>query len=309
VIGGSFVAKAYICYSKSCLQESYARAARFCASSQPTRAFGQKTKRQLKAEVRPVVAKQPKTSTAKGSRTAPATASAIAVEAQDLHRVYHMGNVEVPALHGVDLQVRRGEFIVILGVSGSGKSTLLHLLGGLDRPTQGRVFIEAQDLSQLSDNQLAEVRLRKIGFVFQFFNLMPQLTAQANVELPLYIAEVPAKKAQARAEELLAMVGLAERTTHRPSELSGGEQQRVAIARALANDPKIILADEPTGNLDTANGAEVIQLLRKINQSQGQTVIVVGHDLRLTTVADRVIEMRDGRFVGERLQQGGGRQP
>lgn len=220
-----------------------------------------------------------------------------------------MGNVEVPALHGVDLQVRRGEFIVILGVSGSGKSTLLHLLGGLDRPTQGRVFIEAQDLSQLSDNQLAEVRLRKIGFVFQFFNLMPQLTAQANVELPLYIAEVPAKKAQARAEELLAMVGLAERTTHRPSELSGGEQQRVAIARALANDPKIILADEPTGNLDTANGAEVIQLLRKINQSQGQTVIVVGHDLRLTTVADRVIEMRDGRFVGERLQQGGGRQP
>jgi putative ABC transport system ATP-binding protein len=233
----------------------------------------------------------------------------MAVEAQDLHRVYHMGNVEVPALHGVNLQVRRGEFIVILGVSGSGKSTLLHLLGGLDRPTQGRVSIEGQDLSQLSDNQLAEVRLRKIGFVFQFFNLMPQLTAQANVELPLYIAEVPAKKAQARAEELLAMVGLAERTTHRPSELSGGEQQRVAIARALANDPKIILADEPTGNLDTANGAEVIQLLRKINQSQGQTVIVVGHDLRLTTVADRVIEMRDGRFVGERLQQGGGRQP
>jgi len=255
-----------------------------------------------------VVAKQSKASAAKSSQAAQAAASETAVEAQDLHRVYRMGNVEVPALAGVSLKVRRGEFIVILGVSGSGKSTLLHLLGGLDRPTEGSVLVEGQDLSQLSDNQLAEVRLRKIGFVFQFFNLMPQLTAQANVELPLYIAEVPAKKAQARAAELLTMVGLAERTTHRPSELSGGEQQRVAIARALANDPKIILADEPTGNLDTTNGAEVIQLLRKINQSQGQTVIIVGHDLRLTTVADRVIEMRDGRFVGERLQQGG-RQP
>ena len=234
-----------------------------------------------------------------------ATASDTAVEAQELHRVYRMGNVEVPALRGVNLKVRRGEFVVILGVSGSGKSTLLHLLGGLDRPSEGRVLVEGQDLSKLSDNQLADVRLRKVGFVFQFFNLMPQLTAQANVELPLYIAEVPAKRAQTRAQELLTLVGLAERTTHRPSELSGGEQQRVAIARALANDPKIILADEPTGNLDTANGAEVIQLLRKINQSQGQTVIVVGHDLRLTTVADRIIEMRDGRFVSERPQQGG----
>jgi len=232
-------------------------------------------------------------------------ASETAVEAQELQRVYRMGNVEVPALRGVNLKVRRGEFVVILGVSGSGKSTLLHLLGGLDRPSEGRVLVEGQDLSRLSDNQLADVRLRKIGFVFQFFNLMPQLTAQANVELPLNIAEVPAKTAQTRAQELLTMVGLVERTTHRPFELSGGEQQRVAIARALANNPKIILADEPTGNLDTTNGAEVIQLLRKINQSQGQTVIVVGHDLRLTTVADRVIEMRDGLFVGERLQQGG----
>jgi putative ABC transport system ATP-binding protein len=253
--------------------------------------------------------KQPKASTAKASQATAAASSETALEAQDLQRVYRMGKVEVPALHGVDLKVRRGEFIVILGVSGSGKSTLLHLLGGLDRPTAGRVLVEGQDLSKLSDNQLADVRLRKIGFVFQFFNLMPQLTAEANVELPLYIAEVPAKKAQARAQELLAMVGLVERTTHRPAELSGGEQQRVAIARALANDPKIILADEPTGNLDTANGADVIQLLRKINQSQGQTVIVVGHDLRLTTVADRVIEMRDGRFVGERLQSGGAKQP
>ena len=234
-----------------------------------------------------------------------AATSENALEAQELQRVYRMGNVEVPALRGVNLKVQRGEFIVILGVSGSGKSTLLHLLGGLDRPSQGRVLVEGQDLSSLSDNQLAEVRLRKIGFVFQFFNLMPQLTAQANVELPLHIAEVPAKVAQTRAQELLTMVGLAERMTHRPFELSGGEQQRVAIARALANNPRIILADEPTGNLDTTNGAEVIQLLRKINQTQGQTVIVVGHDMRLTTVADRVFEMRDGRFVGERLQKGG----
>lgn len=225
------------------------------------------------------------------------------LEAIDIHRTYQMGEVSVHALRGVDLKVRRGEFLVILGVSGSGKSTLLHLLGALDRPTQGNVFVEGQDLSLLDDNQLADVRLRRVGFVFQFFNLMPQLTAQANVELPLRFAEVPTAMAQQRSSDLLTQVGLSERRDHIPSELSGGEQQRVAIARALANNPRIILADEPTGNLDTNTGAEIIQLLRELNQRRKLTVVVVGHDQRLTTVADRIIEMRDGQFISER--QGG----
>ncbi len=230
---------------------------------------------------------------------------AFILEAENLHRVYEMGSVEVGALRGVDLQVSHGEFVVILGVSGSGKSTLLHLLGGLDRPTEGKVFIEGEDLSELSDNQLADVRLHKVGFVFQFFNLMPQLSAQANIELPLFLADIPSKEAQKRSSELLSLVGLSERRDHRPTELSGGEQQRVAIARALANQPKIVLADEPTGNLDTATGADIIQLLREVNEQQQQTVIVVCHDKRLTTVADRVIEMRDGQFISERSGKGG----
>ncbi|MFX1563126.1 MAG: ABC transporter ATP-binding protein, partial [Promethearchaeota archaeon] len=187
------------------------------------------------------------------------------VEAENLHRIYQMGDVQVPALKGVDLQISHGEFVVILGVSGSGKSTLLNLLGGLDRPTEGKVLIEGQDLSQMSDDQLADLRLHKVGFVFQFFNLMPQLTAQANVELPLFLAEIPSKNAQERSEELLELVGLTQRAHHRPTELSGGEQQRVAIARALANNPTIVLADEPTGNLDTKTGGEIIKLLREVN--------------------------------------------
>jgi putative ABC transport system ATP-binding protein len=231
--------------------------------------------------------------------------SAVILEAENLHRIYEMGSVEVGALRGVDLEVHHGEFVVILGVSGSGKSTLLHLLGGLDRPTEGRVFIEGEDLSELSDNQLADVRLRKVGFVFQFFNLMPQLTARANVELPLFLADVPAQEAKTRSTELLDLVGLSERQGHRPAELSGGEQQRVAIARALANQPKIVLADEPTGNLDTATGADIIRLLREVNEEQQQTVIVVCHDQRLASVADRVIEMRDGQFISEKLGKGG----
>ncbi|MFX1565883.1 MAG: ABC transporter ATP-binding protein [Promethearchaeota archaeon] len=211
-----------------------------------------------------------------------------------------MGTVEVNAVRGINLQVHRGEFLVILGVSGSGKSTLLHLLGALDQPTSGKVYVEGLDLSTLDHNKLADVRLRRVGFVFQFFNLMPQLTAQGNVELPLKFADVPSATAHERARDLLTRVGLGERREHVPSELSGGEQQRVAIARALANNPRIILADEPTGNLDTKTGAEIITLLRQLNRTQGLTFIVVGHDTRLTTVADRVIEMRDGEFFEER---------
>ncbi|MFX1300585.1 MAG: ABC transporter ATP-binding protein [Promethearchaeota archaeon] len=226
------------------------------------------------------------------------------IETKNLCKTYEMGPVEVRAVQGVNLQVRRGEFLVILGVSGSGKSTLLHLLGALDKPTEGKVYVEGLDLSTLDHNKLADVRLRRVGFVFQFFNLMPQLTAQGNVELPLKFAEVPTSSARGRARQLLTRVGLGKRREHVPSELSGGEQQRVAIARALANNPRIILADEPTGNLDTKTGAEIIHLLRELNQTQGLTFVVVGHDQRLTTVADRVIEMQDGTFVSER--KGGG---
>lgn len=226
------------------------------------------------------------------------------IEAIDLWKTYQMGPVEVNAVRGINLQVHRGEFLVILGVSGSGKSTLLHLLGALDQPTSGKVYVEGLDLSTLDHNKLADVRLRRVGFVFQFFNLMPQLTAQGNVELPLKFADIPSATAHERARDLLTRVGLGERRDHVPSELSGGEQQRVAIARALANNPRIILADEPTGNLDTKTGAEIITLLRQLNKTQGLTFIVVGHDTRLTTVADRVIEMRDGEFVAEHA--GGG---
>ena len=233
-------------------------------------------------------------------------ASKYIIEATNLCKTYQMGTVEVNAVRNVNLQVHRGEFLVILGVSGSGKSTLLHLLGALDQPTSGKAYVEGLDLSTLDHNKLAEVRLRRVGFVFQFFNLMPQLTAQGNVELPLKFADVPSTNAHGRARELLTRVGLGERRDHVPSELSGGEQQRVAIARALANNPRIILADEPTGNLDTKTGAEIITLLRQLNKTQGLTFIVVGHDTRLTTVADRVIEMRDGEFVSERA--GGGQE-
>jgi len=221
----------------------------------------------------------------------------ILINAQNLHRSYQMGKVLVHALRGVDLQVRRGEFVVILGVSGSGKTTLLHLIGALDHPTDGQIFIDGEDLSQLNDSQLANIRLQKVGFVFQFFNLLPQYTAQANVEIPLHLAELDKNEAHQRSKELLHIVGLQDRVDHVPAELSGGEQQRVAIARALANNPQILLADEPTGNLDTQTGAEIIALLEQVNKEQQKTVIIVGHDQRLTEVAHRVIEMRDGQFV------------
>ncbi|MFX1564189.1 MAG: ABC transporter ATP-binding protein [Promethearchaeota archaeon] len=241
---------------------------------------------------------------ARKQKTSQREASEFVLEAKDLHRIYTVGDIQVPALNGVNLQIRPGEFVVILGVSGSGKSTLLSLLGGLDRPTEGSVLIEGQDLSQMSDDQLADLRLHKVGFIFQFFNLMPQLTAQANVELPLFLAEIPSEKAQERSQELLDLVGLTQRANHRPTELSGGEQQRVAIARALANNPTIILADEPTGNLDTKTGKEIIKLLREVNQTKNQTFIVVGHDQRLKTVADRIIEMEDGRFIRKQEKRG-----
>ncbi len=229
----------------------------------------------------------------------------VLVEAKDLKKTYRMGKVLVPALQGITFDVAQGEFVAVFGPSGSGKSTLLHLLGGLDRPDEGEVLVDGISFSTLNDNALAEIRLRKIGFVFQFFNLLPRLTALRNVELPLTLADTPEKESIKKAEEMLKLVGLEERMNHRPSELSGGEQQRVAIARALINDPKIVLADEPTGNLDTTTGWEIVQLTKRLNKEKGQTFIAVTHDPAIAETADRIIYLKDGLIqrVKERRDQ------
>ena len=222
------------------------------------------------------------------------------VEARGLKKTYMMGKTEVNALRGVDLTVSPGEFVAVMGVSGSGKSTLLHLLGGLDRPSQGSIRIDGVDLSTLKDSQLADIRSKKIGFVFQFFNLLSRLSALRNVRLSAEIAGLSAKEAEKRATEMLKLVGLEGRVDHRPTEMSGGEQQRVAVARALINRPKIILADEPTGNLDTKTGLEILQLLKRINKENGQALVIVSHDLRVGELADRTIHLQDGLVVTER---------
>ena len=220
------------------------------------------------------------------------------LEVQNVKKSYRMGKVIVPALRGVSFKVEEGEFLTIFGPSGSGKSTLLHLMGGLDRPDDGRIWVDGLDLLKLNDDELAELRLRKIGFVFQFFNLLPRLTALRNVELPLSVAGVPEKEALQRAREMLRLVGLEARMNHRPSELSGGEQQRVAIARALINNPKIILADEPTGNLDTKTGWEIVQLMKRLNEERKQTFVVVTHDPQIAETANRMIHLKDGLIEG-----------
>jgi putative ABC transport system ATP-binding protein len=220
------------------------------------------------------------------------------LELQGVKKSYHMGKVVVPALRGVSFNVEEGEFLTIFGPSGSGKSTLLHIIGCLDRPDEGEILIDGSNVLKLSDDRLAELRLSKIGFVFQFFNLLPRLTALRNVELPLTIAGVSEKEAVEKAREMLKFVGLENRMNHRPSELSGGEQQRVAIARALINNPKIVLADEPTGNLDTKTGWETVQLMKKLNEEKGQTFVVVTHDPHIAETADRIIHLKDGLIEG-----------
>jgi len=220
------------------------------------------------------------------------------VEVKDVKKAYRLGKIAVPALHGVSFDVEAGEFLTIFGPSGSGKSTLLHLMGGLDRPDEGQIIIDGSNLLQLSDDRRAKLRLTKIGFVFQFFNLLPRITALANVELPLALADMPEEEAKERAKEMLKLVGLNTRIDHRPYELSGGEQQRVAIARALINNPKIILADEPTGNLDTKIGGEIVQLMRKLNKEKGQTFVIITHDAAIAENADRIIYLKDGLIEG-----------
>jgi putative ABC transport system ATP-binding protein len=218
----------------------------------------------------------------------------------DLRRDYHMGDDIVHAVRGVSLAITRGEYVAIVGPSGCGKSTMLNLLGGIDRPTSGRVMIDGARIDQLSDREATRFRLHHLGFVFQRFYLMPALTALENVELPMAEARVPRADRVARARELLAYVGLGGRVEHRPAQLSGGEQQRVAIARALANRPRILFADEPTGELDAHTGTEMIALLEQVNRD-GTTIVVVTHDDVLAHAARRVVHMRDGLVVDDRM--------
>ncbi|MCG2786885.1 MAG: ABC transporter ATP-binding protein [Anaerolineae bacterium] len=215
------------------------------------------------------------------------------IVAEGLTKIYKMGDVEVHALRGLSLTINRGEVVAIVGPSGSGKSTLMNILGCLDLPTAGEYMLDGERVSALTDDQLADIRNRKVGFIFQSFNLLPRQTALSNVELPLRYAAVTSGRKE-RARESLTAVGLQDRMTHRPYELSGGQQQRVAIARALVNDPAIIMADEPTGNLDSKVGQEIMDLLLKLNRDRGTTLIIVTHDPKVAAQTQRIIRIRDG---------------
>jgi len=228
-------------------------------------------------------------------------ASEYIVRTKDLVKEYHLGGQPLRALDGVALDIRRGEYISIMGPSGSGKSTLFNMIGGLDKPSNGTVFINEVDMAQLAAAELAWLRCRSVGYIFQTFNLIPVMTALENVTLPMIFGGVQTDEAMQKGVKLLEKVGLGDRIQHKPNELSGGQQQRVAIARALANDPGIILADEPTGNLDLKTGKEIIMLLRQMNKEQGVTVISATHDLKMIDVSDRVVWIRDGKI--ERIEQ------
>ena len=216
------------------------------------------------------------------------------ISAHNLKKIYKMGEMEVNALDGVDLCVDRGEVIAIMGPSGSGKSTLMNILGCLDHPTEGEYYLDGEQVSNLRDDQLADIRNRKVGFIFQNFNLLPRQTALANVELPMRYAGIKQGRSQL-AREALELVGLGDRMKHKPTELSGGQQQRVAIARSLVNNPAIIMADEPTGNLDSKSGKEIMELLLKLNRDRGTTLIIVTHDPIVSSQTQRVVRLKDGQ--------------
>jgi len=224
-----------------------------------------------------------------------------AVKVVDVYKVYQLKGEEVHALRGVTLEIPRGEYISIMGPSGSGKTTLFNMVGGIDRPTKGDIFIDGVDLSKMPSKSMAWLRCRKIGYIFQTYNLIPVLSAKENVALPMIFLGVSKEERNKRAVELLNVVGLSDRIDHRPTELSGGQQQRVAIARSLANDPAIILADEPTGNLDLNTGFAIVQLLYRLKSERGTTIICATHDLKMIDISDRVIFLRDGAI--ENIEQ------
>lgn len=221
------------------------------------------------------------------------------LDLKEITKEYKLGETVVRALRGLDLSIEEGEIVALMGPSGSGKSTLMHIIGALDTPSNGTAFLDGQDLERLKEKQLVALRGKKVGFVFQTFNLIQTLTAQQNVELPMIFQGIRRAERAQRAKELLVKVGLADRVRHKPSELSGGERQRVAVARALANNPEIILADEPTGNLDTESGEAILEMLKGLRVDDGKTVIIVTHDPEATAIADRVIRLRDGHVVEE----------
>jgi putative ABC transport system ATP-binding protein len=219
------------------------------------------------------------------------------IELQDVWKIYRMGEVEVPALRGMTLTVYPCEFVSIMGPSGSGKSTAMNMVGCLDVPTRGHIYLDGRDIAELEESDLAQIRGRKIGFVFQQFNLISNMSGLENVTLPMIFQDLPAYERERRARELLGMVGLGERMSHKPTEMSGGEQQRVAIARALANDPQVLLADEPTWNLDSKTGEEVMDLLTELHKKEDKTIIMVTHDHKLSKYAERTINIKDGKVV------------
>jgi len=221
------------------------------------------------------------------------------IRTKDLIKVYRTGKSEVIALRGLDMEVADGELVAVQGPSGCGKTSLLNLIGGIDRPTAGRIEVDGSNLVDLSDADLVLYRLQRVGFIFQFFNLVPTLTAEENVELPMRLASKGSSARTKRTKDLLELVGMTKRAIHRPDELSGGEQQRVAIAVALANDPPLILADEPTGELDTKTGQEMLDLFRRLNQELRKTIVVVTHDARVAHIAHRVLDIRDGKILDE----------
>jgi putative ABC transport system ATP-binding protein len=218
------------------------------------------------------------------------------IRLENVHKIYDLGEIQVPALRGVSLEIYRGEFVAVMGASGSGKSTLMNIIGCLDRPTRGRYFLDGRDVSALTKDELAAIRSHKIGFVFQQFNLLPRTSALENVELPTIYAGVRVEERAARAEQALKRVGLAERAGHFPSQLSGGQQQRVAIARALVNNPSLLLADEPTGNLDSRTSVEIMEILQGLNEQQQLTVVIVTHEPDIAQYAKRALEFRDGKL-------------
>jgi len=224
------------------------------------------------------------------------------IETVDLWKTYVMGAEEIHALRGVSLQIERGEYVAIMGPSGSGKSTLMNLIGCLDTPSKGSYLLNNKHVSQMNDNELARIRNEEIGFVFQTFNLLPRASALHNVELPLVYAGLPARERRQRAERALASVGLADRMGHKPAELSGGQRQRVAIARALVTEPSIILADEPTGNLDSTTSEEIMKILEELHRSRGQTIVMVTHEADIARHAERVVTLHDGVISSDKLK-------